>query len=123
MAKFQPEEEISWVYHPIMGVFAERGYMKHTEIFRWNPELLEKGGTGQDNTCSFDPPRGYVRIDRTKNELVFAKYDQYCNAHPADAAALDVELRRRFGIPKHLKTKLYGEKRHWSHDNGFEYKG
>ena len=119
--KVQPEEHVSWVYHPVLGVYTRPGYAMHGSILLQYPELYETPGPGHPAGRHFDPARGYTCIDRKHHRLIFIKYDQIVAPIPADAAMIDEKIREELKLSKTYVTELHGERRLWMNDVGFKF--
>ena len=117
----EEQEEVSWVYHPVLGVYTRWGYGTHYGLLYDHPELLEVAGPGHPAGQVFDPARGYTRIDRTQRRLVYTKYDQVVRPIAADAVAIDLAIRIEFKIPKSFKSELHGERRYWANWQNFKF--
>lgn len=115
-------EEVSWVYHPHHGTVSEKGGQIHDRIFRANDHLKKIHSAGEDH--DYEPPRGYVRIDRPNKKLYYTKYNlKHEGVHSADAHDVDHHIRKNYQIPSHFKSVIVGrDPQGWEnhHDFGHE---
>jgi hypothetical protein len=115
-SRIQAEQEISWIYHPILGVYTERGYMRHREIFERQPNLRRLDTpTGE---LDYDPPRGFALVKPMKSQVIYSRYDQSRFAlpgtnDPADALEVDTAVRKSYQIPSNFTSMLLGCAKWW----------
>jgi hypothetical protein len=127
-ARYQPEEEHSWVWHPFYGAHSERGYMQHTTIFKRHPELqkLPHHEHGQETVQDYDPPRGTVRVDRSGKKLYYSRYDQSKfgiagTSDSADSKEVDQDIRHHFNVPSDFKSVIHSKPIWWHNTQGMAF--
>jgi len=128
-ARYQPEEEVSYVWHPFYGVHSENGYMRHNVIFNQHPELkkIPSIKNGEETQHDYDPPRGTVLIDRPNKTLHLTRYDQSKfgikgTKDSADAHEIDNHIRKRHNVPADYNVVLHSEPHWWHNSKDFLYK-
>jgi hypothetical protein len=128
-ARYEPEEQYSWVWHPQHGSHSERGYMQHRAIFNQYPELhkLTHHETGEDKEHDYDAPRGFARVDRPGKTVHYTRYDQSKfgvkgSSDSADAKEVDSHIRKHYSIPSHFKSVMHDAPKWWHNTQGFEFK-
>lgn len=128
-ARFQPEEEYSWAWHPFHGAHSERGYSQHSKLFSTHPELqkLHHYKDGNETEQDYNTPRGYARVDRGAKTVNYTRYDQSKYAtkgshDTVDAQEVDKHIRKAHNVPAHFKSVMHDDPKWWHNHQNAEFK-